>query len=111
MAIPVADFPLHIMRKDSLNAFSFQVPNPLHRSLGFLEISMDATRMALGILPLSDISFVTHDAAIVAGIAGKVDPFGVTLVLAGPCKKVDVAGKVTGGIDDVKTTISKDIQG
>ena len=54
MAIHVPDFPLHIMRKDGLNALSLELPNPLYRDLGFLKISMDAACLALSILPLSD---------------------------------------------------------
>lgn len=71
---------------------------------------MDATQVTRCIAPLSDLLLPTHDAAVVAGVAGEVNPPSTTVVVLHTGQQVDVSRQVSGCVDNVETPVLEDIE-
>lgn len=60
--------PIHIMRKYNLNALLFKPSNTVNSLLSQLLVTVYAANMTFCVLPLSNASFLCHDASIVTSV-------------------------------------------
>lgn len=95
------------MREDDLNPILLQAPNPLDGLFRLRTVRVDATRLAVCVEPFADLFLPAHDAAIMAGIARKVDPLAAAMIIGDAGEEVDVALEMARRIDDIEAAISK----
>jgi hypothetical protein len=110
MLVPWVVFPFHIMGKNDLDALLLQAPDPLKCLFGFRSVGMNTTYVAMDVVPLSNILLPAKNPPVMTRIAGEIYPLRPIITFVHVCKKVDVARKMAGSINNVNTAVLENIQ-
>jgi hypothetical protein len=94
------------MSKDDFNTLSFKFTNPLDRLFSYFFVAMNATNMALIIVPLPNCTFLAHNSSVVTSVTSKINACRWPCL----CKNVDVARKMSRCIYNQDTAVVEDVQ-